>query len=138
LVVGPRPRLRADDRVEIREDRAHLRLAVRAFADHHEVRRVEEARTKPQAPFSSITRAPFTVTTRSIRRPPSAPPSAAAASIRATIRRERRTSARRGRRATSVGVDQVRGRARRRSDIERPGLRSRSLQISTATRIPSS
>ena len=39
---------------------------------------LDEARTRPQAPLSSITRAPLTVTTSAIARPPSAPPSSRA------------------------------------------------------------
>ena len=57
-----------------------------------------------------------------MRRPPRLPPAAARSAIRATMRSSAAYFSVSGQNGDIVGVDQVRGSARRRSDIDLPGI----------------
>lgn len=98
----------------------------------------DEARISPKPPFSSITRAPFTVMMSVIARPARRPPSAFISASRAARRSTTPYFSVSGQKGERVGVIQVRLRSRSRSAIDRSGLASSRRQISTAVRSPSS
>ena len=99
---------------------------------------LDDARTNPHAPLSKITRAPLAVTTFLIGRPPSFSPALNLATSLATRRSSVPYFSRSEQYGDIVDVAHVFGNALRRSGKDMSGLRSISLQISTATRMPQS